>query len=407
VTGQRRVVVTGLGVVSALGTGWPEHTDGLRAGRVAIKPITRFDTDRLMVKIAGEATQFEGADHFSKSEIALLDRVSQFALIAAREAIGQSGLDFSGALGPRTATILGSAMGGLGTQDENYYHVYHEMKNRVHPFIVPRLMNNAPVSQISMAHGLKGPAYVVSTACSSGNHAIGQAFHLVRSGAVDAAVTGGAEAVLCFGGMKAWEGLRVMSKDGCRPFSKTRNGMVLGEGSAILVLEELGHARARGAEILAEIVGFGMTADAGDIVQPSVEGASRAMAGALADGKLTADEIGYINAHGTATAMNDRVEAQAIREVLGARAGTVMVSSTKSMHGHAIGAAGALEALAVVMALTDGVIPPTAGHEEEDPEIGLDVVPNTAREARVDAALSNSFAFGGLNAVLALRRWVG
>ncbi len=401
----RRVAVTGVGVVSALGTGYDEHTSGLREGRCGIAPITRFDPERLMVKIAAEAKQFEGEDHFTKSELALLDRVSQMALVAADEAVGQSGMDFGGALGPRTATIIGTAMGGLQTLDENYYAVYHEMKNRVHPFIVPRLMANAPVSQVSMKFGLQGPAFSVSTACSSSNHAMGQAFHLIRGGTVDAAVTGGAESLLCFGGMKAWEGLRVMSKDACRPFSRTRNGMVLGEGAAILVLEELEHARARGATILGEIVGFGMTADAGDIVQPALEGAARAMRMALADGEIAPDEIDYVNAHGTATAMNDRVEAAAIKSVLGDHAADVLVSSTKSMHGHPIGAAGALEAVAVLMALGEGVIPPTIGFEETDPEIGLDVVPNQAREARVDAALSNSFAFGGLNAVLAFRRW--
>lgn len=404
---DRRVAVTGIGIVSALGTGYRAHTEGLREGRLGIRPISRFDPERLQIKIAAEATQFKGEDHFTKSELAFLDRISQMALIAAREAVGQAGIDFDGALGPRAATIIGTAMGGLHTQDENYYAVYHEMKNRVHPFIIPRLMANAPVSQISMAHGLRGPAFSVSTACSSSNHAIGQAFHLIRAGTVDAAVTGGTESVLCFGGMKAWEGLRVMSRDACRPFSRTRNGMVLGEGAAILVLEEFEHARSRGAAILGEIAGFGMTADAGDIVQPALEGASGAIRMALADGDVEPEEIGYVNAHGTATAMNDRVEAAAIRSVLGAHAGEVMVSSTKSMHGHAIGAAGAIEAVATLMALGEGVIPPTIGFEEPDPEIDLDVVPNEAREARVDAALSNSFAFGGLNAVLAFRRWRG
>ena len=403
----RRVVVTGLGVVSALGTGYAEHSQGLKEGRLGIQPITRMDTERLMVKIGGEAKQFEGTDLFTKSELALLDRISQMALIAAKEAIDQSGIEFTEELGLRTATILGSAMGGIHTQDENYYAVYHEMKNRVHPFIVPRLMGNAPVSQISMAHGLMGPAYVVSTACSSSNHAIGQAFDLVRTGAMDAAITGGTESVLCFGGMKAWEGLRVMSKEACRPFSKNRNGMVLGEGSAILVLEELEHAKARGAAILGEISGFGMTADAGDIVQPSLEGASRAIRIAMDRAQMTPDQVGYINAHGTGTAMNDKVEAAAIKNVLGDHANNIMVSSTKSMHGHAIGAAGALEAVATLMALAEGAIPPTISYEEEDPEIGLDVVPNQARDVQVDAALSNSFAFGGLNAVLAMRRWAG
>lgn len=404
---ERRVVVTGLGVVSALGTGYANHARALKEGRLGIQPISRFDPERLMVKIAAEAKQFEGADHFSRSEISLLDRVSQLALTAAGEAIAQSGLEITEAIGRRTATILGSAMGGLQTQDENYYAVYHDMKNRVHPFIIPRLMSNAPVSQISMKHGLMGPAYVVSTACSSSNHAIGQAFHQVRGGGVDVAVTGGAESILCFGGMKAWEGLRVMSKDACRPFSKSRNGMVLGEGAAILVLEELAHARTRGAHILGEVVGFGMSADAGDIVQPSEDGAARAVELALSDGRVRPDEIGYINAHGTATTMNDRVEATVIKRVLGDHAARIMISSTKSMHGHAIGAAGALEAVATLMALHEGVVPPTIGHEEDDPDIGLDVVPNVARDARVETALSNSFAFGGLNAVLAMRRWQG
>jgi nodulation protein E len=407
VTQRRRVAVTGLGIVSALGTGYKAHSEGLKEGRLGIGPITRFDPERLMIKIAAEAGQFEGHAHFSKQEIALLDRISQMALVAAREAVNQSGIDFCGVLGSRTATIIGTAMGGLQTQDENYYAVYHDMKNRVHPFIIPRLMANAPVSQISMAYGLKGPAFSVSTACSSSNHAIGQAFQLIRSGACDAAVTGGTESVLCFGGMKAWEGLRVMSKDACRPFSRTRNGMVLGEGAAVLVLEELARARARGAEVLGEIVGFGMTADAGDIVQPALEGAAGAMRMALEDGGVAPDEIGYVNAHGTATAMNDRVEAAAIRAVLGAHAEKIMVSSTKSMHGHPIGSAGAIEAVATLMALGEGVVPPTIGFEEPDPEIGLDVVPNEAREARLAAAISNSFAFGGLNAVLAFRRWDG
>lgn len=399
----RRVVVTGLGVVSALGTGRAAHFEGLREGRSAIGPIQRIDPERLMIKIAAEATGFEGSDYFDRQQIALYDRVTQMALVAAEEAMAQSGLEITEELGLRTATIIATAMGGLHTQDDNYFAVYHEMKNRVHPFIVPRLMANAPVSQVSMKYGLKGPAYSVATACASSNHAIGQALQLVRSGACDAAITGGTESVLCFGGIKAWEGLRVMSKDGCRPFSKNRNGMVLGEGCAILVLEERSAAMARGAPILAEIVGQGMTADATDIVAPALEGAARAMRLALADARMAPEEVDYINAHGTATAINDRTEAAAIREVLGAQAEAVLVSSTKSMHGHAIGAAGALEAAATILALSEGVVPPTINHQETDPEIGLDVVPNEARQAPVKAALSNAFAFGGLNAVLAFR----
>jgi nodulation protein E len=404
---MRRVVVTGLGVVSALGTGRAAHMQGLREGRSGIAPITLIDPERLMVRIAAEAKQFRGEDHFDRQQLALFDRVTEMAMYSAREAVAQSGIEFDEALGLRTATVIGTAMGGLHTLDENYRAVYHEMKNRVHPLIIPRLMANAPVSQITMEYGLMGASWSVSTACSSSNHAIAQAFQLVRSGVAEAAVTGGTESVLCFGGLKAWEGLRVMSKDGCRPFSKNRDGMVLGEGAAILILEELERARARGAPILGEIAGAGMTADAGDIVAPAVDGAARAMQLALADARMAPGEVDYINAHGTATTMNDRTEAAAIRIVLGEQANAVMVSSTKSMHGHCIGAAGALEAAATLMALGEGVVPPTINHDQPDPAIGLDVVPNVAREAPVAAALSNSFAFGGLNAVLAFRKWQG
>ena len=404
---MRRVVVTGLGVVSALGTGRAAHMQGLREGRSGIAPVSLIDPERLMVKIAAEAKQFRGEDHFDRQQLALFDRVTEMAMVSACEAVAQSGIEFDEALGLRTATVIGTAMGGLHTLDANYRAVYHEMKNRVHPLIIPRLMANAPVSQITMEYGLTGASWSVSTACSSSNHAIAQAFQLVRSGVADTAVTGGTESVLCFGGIKAWEGLRVMSNDGCRPFSKNRNGMVLGEGAAILILEELERARARGAPILGEIAGAGMTADAGDIVAPAVDGAARAMRQALADAGMAPGEVDYINAHGTATTMNDRTEAAAIRMVLGAQADAVLVSSTKSMHGHCIGAAGALEAAATLMALGGGVVPPTINHDEPDPEIGLDVVPNVAREAPVAAALSNSFAFGGLNAVLAFRKWQG
>ncbi len=402
---MRRVVVTGLGVVSALGTGRQAHMQGLREGRSGIAPVTLIDPERLMVKIAAEAKQFRGEDHFDRQQLSLFDRVTEMAMVCAREAVAQSGIEFDEALGLRTATIIGTAMGGLHTLDENYRAVYFEMKNRVHPLIIPRLMANAPVSQITMEYGLMGASWSVSTACSSSNHAIAQALQLVRSGMADAAVTGGTESVLCFGGIKAWEGLRVMSTDSCRPFSKNRNGMVLGEGAAILILEELERARTRGAPILGEIAGAGMTADAGAIVAPAVDGAVRAMRLALADAGMAPGEVDYINAHGTATTINDRTEAAAIRMVLGEQADAVLVSSTKSMHGHCIGAAGALEAAATLMALGEGVVPPTINHDEPDPEIGLDVVPNVAREAPVAAALSNSFAFGGLNAVLAFRKW--
>jgi len=401
---MRRVAVTGVGVVSALGVGREAHFNGLREGRCGIGDLAFRDVERLAVTIGAQAKDFVAEDYFDRSQITLLDRFSQMALIAGREAIADSGVEIDEALGLRSAVVIGSGLGGLGTLDESYRAVYEEGKNRVHPFVVPRLMPNAAASQLSMAHGIKGPTWSVSTACSSSNHAIGQAFHLVRSGISDVALTGGAESMLCFGGVKAWEGLRVMSKDGCRPFCKTRNGMVQGEGAAVLVLEEMERAKARGATIWAEIAGVGMSSDAGDIVQPDPDGAARAIRSALNDAGIAPEEIGYVNAHGTATAMNDRSECAALKDAFGAHAYKLMVSSTKSMHGHAIGAAGALESLAVLMALKEGVIAPTIGYVEPDPDCDLDVVPNVAREARVEAAISNSFAFGGLNAVLAFRK---
>ncbi len=404
VPGGRRVVVTGMGVVSALGVGARAHGEGLEQGREGIGSLDIPDLDRLAIRIAGQARDFDGAARFSKSQIALYDRHSQMALVAAAEAMEQSGLEIDDALALRAAVVMGTALPGMETIDDNYRDVFQEGKNRVHPFVVPRLMVSAPASFISMEYGLKGPAWSVSTACSSANHAIGQALHLVRSGGAEVAIAGGVEAPLTFGTMKAWEGLRVMTKDVCRPFSKGRAGMALGEGAGIFVLETLERAQARGAEILAELAGVGMSSDAGDIVQPSVDGAARAIRSALADAGLNPEDVLYVNAHGTGTAANDRTECAALRQVFGAHADRLHVSSTKSMHGHALGGAGALEFAAVLHALRRGVIPPTINHLEADPECDLDVTPNVAREARVDAAISNSFAFGGLNAVIAARR---
>ena len=401
----RRVVVTGLGVVSALGTGREAHCEGLREGRSGIGPIELIPTDRLTIRIAAEARDFVGDERFTRQELALFDRVTQLGLVAAAEAVEHSGIRFEGATARRAATIIGCAMGGLNTLDDGFATLYAEGKSRLHPFTIPRVMANATASHISMRYGLMGPAWTVSTACSSANHAIGQAFQLIRSGAADVAMTGGTESMLSFGGMKSWEGLRVMSRDACRPFSRNRNGMVVGEGAAMLILEELETAEARGAPILGEIAGQGATADAADIVAPSVDGAARAIAMALEDAAMAPEEVGYVNAHGTATKANDRTEAAAILKVLGEHGRRTPVSSTKSMHGHPLGAAGAIEAAAVLMALGEGILPPTINYDEPDPEISLDIVANTAREAPVAAALSNSFAFGGLNAVLAFRRF--
>ncbi|MEM9320644.1 MAG: beta-ketoacyl-[acyl-carrier-protein] synthase family protein [Pseudomonadota bacterium] len=400
---MRRVVITGMGTINPLGHDAAQTFKAMREGKCAIGPLDIRDVDRLHVKIGGQVRDYDAERLFNRQQIALYDRFTQFTLIAAREALGQAGLEFSGALAARSGVVLGTSGGGLSTQDENYRAVYEEGKNRVHPLIVPKLMNNAAASHVSMEWNLKGPSFTVATACASSNHAMGQAFNLVRSGMADVMVTGGSEAMLCFGGVKAWEGLRVMSQDACRPFSATRNGMVQGEGAGCFVFEERDHARARGAEILAELAGFAMTSDAADIVMPTKQGAARAIEAALTDARLLPEEVGYINAHGTGTAANDKVECAAVADAFGAHADRVMLSSTKSMHGHLIGGTGAVELLACIMALRDGVIAPTVGYEEPDPECALDVVPNVAREAQVSAVLSNAFAFGGLNAVLALR----
>lgn len=399
-----RVVITGAGTINPLGVDVAQTYDALKNGRCGIGPLDIRDADRLSIQIGAQVSDYDETAHFNRQQIALYDRFTQFTLLAARQAIAQSELTFAGALADESGVILGTSGGGLTTQDENYRVVYEDGKNRVHPFIVPKLMNNAAVSQVSMEFNLRGPSFTVATACASSNHAMGQAFNMVRSGMAKAMLTGGSEAMLCFGGIKAWEGLRVMSRDACRPFSATRNGMVQGEGAGVFVFEDYDHAKARGADILCEVAGFAMSSDASDIVMPSKQGAARAIAGALKDAQIAPEQVGYINAHGTGTAANDKTECAAVADVFGAHADRLMISSTKSMHGHLIGGTGAVELLACIMALRDGVIAPTIGYEEPDPECALDVVPNEARQASVDVTLSNAFAFGGLNAVIALRK---
>lgn len=401
---MKRVVITGAGTINALGHSAPATYEAMREGRCGIGPLDIRDVDRLSIQIGGQVQGYDPETQFNRQQISLYDRFTQFTLLAAKEAIDQSGLVFEGEFATQSGVILGTAGGGVNTWDENYRTVYEEGKNRVHPFVVPKLMNNAAASHVSIEWNLKGPSFTVATACASSNHAMGQAFHMIRSGMTKVIVTGGSESMLCFGGVKAWEGLRVMSKDACRPFSANRNGMVQGEGAAVFVFEDYDHAKARGAAILAEIVGFAMTSDAADIVMPSKQGAARAISGALKDAGVNRDEVGYINAHGTGTAANDKTECAAVADVFGHHADKLMISSTKSMHGHLIGGTGAVELLACIMALRDGIIAPTIGYQEPDPECALDVVPNEARDADVDVVLSNAFAFGGLNAVLALRR---
>ena len=395
---MRRVVISGAGTVNALAPDVPGTLKALREGRCGIGPLDLRDADRLSIRIGAQVRDWQAEQHLPRALVAQTDRFAHFALAAAGQAMAQSGLT----TGPDCGVVLGTAGGGLSTSEDSYRTVFAEGRNRVPPLTVPKLMASAGASQIAMAHGVTGPTLTISTACASSNHAIGLAFQMVRSGACRAVLAGGAEAMLTFGGIKAWEGLRVLSPTGCRPFSHDRDGMVQGEGAAVFVLEDRDTALARGAEILAEVAGFCMTSDAGDLLAPSIDGAVRAMDGALRDAGLSPADVGYVNAHGTGTAANDRTEAAAILQVFGPQAPPV--SATKAMHGHCIGATGAVELLACILALRDGVIAPTIGFSGPEAGMTLDIVPAQAREAFVTAALSNAFAFGGLNAVLALRR---
>jgi nodulation protein E len=402
---MHRVVITGMGAVTPLGMTAGDSWAAMREGRCAIGPITTLPRESLRFGIAAEVHGFDPLAHFEEKRLILLDRVAQFALVAAREAIAQSGIDFSAdGIGENTAVVIGTGIGGEQTHDAASRRLYAENNPRTHPLTIVRLMANAPACQISIEHKLSGPSFATVSACASSNHALAQAFHMVRSGVADAAVAGGTEACITLGVILAWEAMRVMADDTCRPFCKQRHGMVLGEGAGVFVLETLEHAQRRGATILAEFVGAGMSADASDIVFPSEAGAAKAIQRALADGGLAPQDIDYINAHGTGTSGNDPTESKAIRRVFGAHADALAVSSTKSMHGHALGAAGAIELVAAIGALRDGVMPPTMNFIDPDPECDLDYVPNAAREKPVRAVLSNSFAFGGLNAVIALRR---
>jgi nodulation protein E len=402
---KRRVVVTGLGVISALGSNRVEFWNHLCEGKTGIGPMVSLDAAQLRNKNAAEVRDFNPGDHFDPKQLSLLDRFAQFGLIAAREAISSAGIEWTQELKERTAVTTGSCIGGQQAEEKMYTDVYRDGRGKVHPLTVPRVMANSPASSISIEFGLMGPTYSVASACASSAHAMGQACWMVRDGLSELAVTGGSEAPFNLAHLKAWEAIRVVATDTCRPFSKNRSGMILGEGAAILVLEPFEAARARGAKIYGEILGFGMSADASHITQPDAGGAARAIKAALNDAGIRPEQVGYLNAHGTATASNDVMETQAIRMVFQEHADQLPVSSTKSMHGHALGAASAIEAAATVLALQNRVLPPTANFTEPDPECNLDVIPNESRSADVEFAVSNSFAFGGLNAALVFRAW--
>jgi len=406
----RRVVITGVGVFASTGKDVDSFFENLLEARSAVCRITRFDPSALSVQIAAEIPDYCPQDYFPPKRLELLDYFTQYSLIAAREAMKSSGLEVSDEERPRFGVVMGTGMAGAHTFDSGYFNLYAKQATRLHPFTIPKIMHNAPTSQICMEFGAQGPSLATSTACSSSGHAIGAAFHLLKYDMADLMLAGGSEAPITYGTFRSWESVRVLAGGNgdparaCRPFSADREGLVLGEGAGVLVLEELEHARKRGAKIYAEIAGYGLSSDASHITQPTVDGPARAIRMALREAGANPEEVEYINAHGTGTRLNDPTETAVIKEVFGEHARRVWTSSTKSMHGHTLGAAGAIELVAAVMALERGMVPPTANFTQPDPECDLDCVPNQAREKKIRTAISNSFAFGGLNAVLLVRR---
>ena len=400
----RRVVVTGMGLVTPIGADVPEFWQSIKQGRVGVGPVGGFPLEDLKILIAAQIKSFEPKvrlKHFKRDKlVTMADRYSWFAAAAADEAMQMAGLE-----GPlpnpyRAACIVGSGAGGLVTFEQAYRDLFIANRKATHPLTLLRIIGSSASAHIGIEYGVKGPTFATCSACSTATHAIGIARDYIRNGVVDVAIAGASESVITYGTMKAWQALHVLSPEGCFPFSKNRNGTVLGEGAGILVLESYEHAKARGATILAELTGYGMSSDAKDMVKPEVEGPREAMRMAIADANLKPDDIDYLNAHGTATMDNDRNETRAIKEVFGDHAYKLAVSSTKSMHGHPLGAGGGIEAIATIKAMNENWLPPTVGLSQPDPECDLDYVPNVGRPKEIRHAMSNSFAFGGLNAVL-------
>lgn len=399
---RSRIVITGLGGICGMGVSAPSIWEAMRAGRSAIGEITTTQLYELKVRIGAEIKQIPEVE-FDRRRLATMDRYSLIAVIAAGEALRQAGVTVTADNTSRIGAIVGTGIFGAETIEDNYRGMFLQGRTRANVFSVPRAMPGAPAGQVSMIYGLRGPVFGVTSACSSSNHAFASAVDQLRLGRADIMVAGGTDAPLTYGVLKGWEALRAVARETCRPFSADRDGLVLGEGAGMAVLETYEHAVARGAPILAELAGAGMSGDASDIVAPTVEGPSAAMAACLADAGLAPEDIDYVNAHGTGTKFNDQLETQAIRRVFGKYADRLSVSSTKSMHAHCMGASGAIELIACVMAVREGIVPPTANYREKDPECDLDVTPNVARERKVRAAISNAFAFGGTNAVIAVK----
>jgi nodulation protein E len=399
---RQRIVVTGLGGLCGLGNDAPSIWRAMREGHSAIGPLSSPLLQELKVCIGAEIKQLpnHGID---RRHTVSMDRFSLLAVIAAREALAQSGLQIDESNTYRVGTTVGVGVFGADTTEENYRRILVEGKSRTDIFTVPKIMPGAAAGQVSMNLGLRGPTFGVTSACSSSNHAFATAMDQLLLGRADVMIAGGTDSPLSWGVLKAWEALRILAPDTCRPFSADRQGVVIGEGAGMAVLETYEHAMARGATILAELAGVGLSADASDIVAPTVEGPAAAMSACLAEARLNPEDVDYLNAHGTGTKANDQIETVAIKRVFGAHASKLSVSSTKSMHAHCLGASGAIEMIACVMAIREGVVPPTANYRTPDPDCDLDVTPNVARERKVRAAVSNGFAFGGTNAVVAFK----
>jgi nodulation protein E len=400
---NRRVVITGLGAVSGLGLNANTFWQALIAGQSAIKPL-ELPIEDIKISIGALVPEFDPECHFSSDDLTLLDRFSLLAVIAAREAAYDAGLCSGEDSITRAAAIIGSGCGGKHTDEATYDQLYKQQRSRAHPLTILKGMPSAAASMVSKHLGIKGPTFALTSACASGSHAIIQGCTMIRSGMVDVAIVGASDAPFTYGLLKSWEALRVATHDTCRPFCADRSGIVLGEGAGIVVLESERHAKARGARIYAELVGCGMTSDAGHITRPDVTGISSAIIHALEYAGIAPDKVDYVNAHGTATQANDIAETAAINQVFGAHAKKLTVSSTKSMHGHALGASSALELVATTLAIHHGIVPPTANFTVADEQCDLDYAPNIARERKIDVAISNSFAFGGLNSVIAIRK---
>lgn len=400
--GQRRVVVTGLGTMSALGSGAKPFWRALAEGQSGIAELPE-SWHAIRASSGARVPDYREEEHFSRDALPLLDRFSQFAVLAGKEAIQDAGIEAAEL--ENSIAVIGTACGGKQTDEDTYTHLYKAGKTRAHPLTIPKGMPSASASQMSIQLGIKGAVFTVSSACASGAHAAIQGAIMIEAGLADIAIVGASDAPFTYGLLKSWEALRVLSPDTCRPFCADRGGLVLGEGAGMLVLESEQHARSRGARIYAGLSGYGQTADAGHITRPQLKGVTRSMRSALQRAELNVGAIDYINAHGTATRSNDPLESQAIHQVYGEHALKLAISSTKSMHGHALGASSALELVATVLALHHQYAPPTANFTTPDPECDLDYVPNTGRAMAIQHAASHAFAFGGLNAVLVFSRY--